>query len=186
MKKSKWLTASGSRRAASHATASPSPANPKPPVRPPRAPEVACRLAGIQRGSVVSNSGQGRSSAQCGRGMRDEFAHRQRGRLFVHDGDDSGFAADRAGGERRAVAKDSSTPKAAWRQGQCLAFIHYYTKLNGRPAAETDMQRHFGATPPTVHQMILTLEKRGWIERTPGAARSIRLRVPREQLPDLE
>ncbi len=72
------------------------------------------------------------------------------------------------------------------RQGQFLAFIYYYTNLNGQPPAEADMQRYFGATPPAVHQMVLTLEKRGFIEREPGQARSIRLLLPREELPDLE
>ncbi|PYX56952.1 MAG: hypothetical protein DMG76_13280 [Acidobacteria bacterium] len=38
---------------------------------------------------------------------------------------------------------------------------------------------------PSVHQMILTLEGNGLIERTPGQARSIRLLIPREDLPDL-
>jgi hypothetical protein len=33
--------------------------------------------------------------------------------------------------------------------------------------------------------MVLTLERRGLIERTPGAARSIRVLVPRDQLPEL-
>jgi DNA-binding MarR family transcriptional regulator len=51
------------------------------------------------------------------------------------------------------------------------------------PPAEVDMQRHFQITPPSIHQMILTLEKRGLIGRTPGRARSIRLLLPREQLP---
>ena len=46
------------------------------------------------------------------------------------------------------------------RQGQYLAFIHYYTKLNGRPPAEADMQRYFRVSPPTVHQMVLNLEER--------------------------
>ena len=53
------------------------------------------------------------------------------------------------------------------RQGQFLAFIYYYTKLNGLPPAEADMQRYFRVTPPAVHQMVLTLEKRGFIERVP-------------------
>ena len=74
------------------------------------------------------------------------------------------------------------TPK----QGQYLAFIYYYTKLNGRPPAEADMQRYFKVTPPTVHQMVLKLEELGLIERTPRQARSIRVLLPREQLPDLE
>src|SRR3954468_11766815 len=45
------------------------------------------------------------------------------------------------------------------RQGQYLAFIDAYTRVNGRPPAETDMQRHFGVSPPCVHQMVLTLER---------------------------
>jgi repressor LexA len=72
------------------------------------------------------------------------------------------------------------------RQGQFLAFIYYYTKLNGRPPAEADMQQYFQITAPAVHQMVVTLEDRGFIERTPGQSRSIRLRLGREQLPDLE
>lgn len=72
------------------------------------------------------------------------------------------------------------------RQGQFLAFIYYYTKLNGRPPAEADMERYFQISAPAVHQMVVTLEKRGFIERVPGQARSIRLLLPREELPDLE
>lgn len=72
------------------------------------------------------------------------------------------------------------------KQGKYLAFIYYYTKLNGRPPAEADMERYFQVTPPSVHQMVLTLEAKGFIERIPGQGRSIRLLIPREQLPDLE
>jgi len=39
---------------------------------------------------------------------------------------------------------------------------------------------------PSVHQMVVTLEKKGLIEKAPCEARSIRLLLPREQLPDLE
>ena len=72
------------------------------------------------------------------------------------------------------------------KQGQYLAFIHYYTKINGRAPAEADMERYFRVTPPSVHQMVVTLEAKRLIERTPGLGRSIRLLIPREQLPDLE
>ena len=72
------------------------------------------------------------------------------------------------------------------RQGQFLAFIYYYTKVNGRPPAEADMQRYFELTAPSVHQMVVTLERRGFIARVPGQGRSIRLLLPREELPDLE
>ena len=53
------------------------------------------------------------------------------------------------------------------RQGQYLAFIDAYTRVHGRPPAETDMQRHFQLSPPSVHQMVLTLERLGHIP-TPG------------------
>ena len=72
------------------------------------------------------------------------------------------------------------------KQGQYLAFIYYYTKLNGHPPAEVDMQRYFQTTPPSVHQMVLTLERNGLIVRTPGAPRSIRLLLDRSELPDLD
>ena len=72
------------------------------------------------------------------------------------------------------------------RQGQFLAFIYYYTKLNGQPPAETDMQRYFRVSAPAVHQMVVMLKKKGYIERVPGRARSIRLLLSREDLPDLE
>ena len=72
------------------------------------------------------------------------------------------------------------------RQGRFLAFIYYYTRVNGRPPAERDMERYFKTSPSAVHQMLLTLQKRGFIERTPGQGRSIRLLLPREALPDLE
>ena len=72
------------------------------------------------------------------------------------------------------------------KQGQYLAFIYYYTKLHGQAPAEADMQRYFRVTPPSVHQMVLTLEANGFIERIPGRARSIRLLISREELPDLE
>src|ERR671913_137457 len=57
------------------------------------------------------------------------------------------------------------------RQGQYLAFIDAYTRVHGRPPAETDMQRHFQLSPPSVHQMVLTLERLGHIGRQPGVAR---------------
>jgi DNA-binding MarR family transcriptional regulator len=72
------------------------------------------------------------------------------------------------------------------KQGQYLAFIYYYTKIHGTPPAESDFARFFRVTPPVVHQMIMTLEARGFIDREPRTARSIRLRLTRTQLPDLE
>ena len=72
------------------------------------------------------------------------------------------------------------------RQGQYLAFIYYYSKINRRPPAEADIQRYFEVSAPAVHQMVLALQARGLIERTPGQARSIKLLVSRSELPDLD
>jgi Mn-dependent DtxR family transcriptional regulator len=76
-------------------------------------------------------------------------------------------------------------PPFTEKQGQYLAFIYAYTKLNRRPPAEADMQAYFEVTPPSVHRMVLELEQRGLIRRTPGAARSIALLVRAEDLPIL-
>jgi len=72
------------------------------------------------------------------------------------------------------------------RQGQYLAFIFYYEKINRRPPAEADIQRYFDVSAPSVHQMVLSLEAAGHIARTPGQARSLRVLVPVAHLPPLE
>jgi SOS-response transcriptional repressor LexA len=71
------------------------------------------------------------------------------------------------------------------RQGQYLAFIDAYTRVHGRPPAEIDMQRHFRVSPPSVHQMVLTLERLGLVRRQPGVARSIKVLLAPENLPVL-
>src|SRR5689334_16920238 len=68
-------------------------------------------------------------------------------------------------------------------QGQYLAFIDAYTRVHGRPPAESDMQRRFGVSPPSVHQMVPTLERLGLIRRRPGVARSIEVLLAPEDLP---
>ncbi len=77
-------------------------------------------------------------------------------------------------------------PKYTYKQGQYLAFIYYYTKIHRCPPAKTDMQRYFKVTPPTVHSMVITLEKLELIDRVPGQPRTIRVLLPCEELPDLE
>ena len=79
-----------------------------------------------------------------------------------------------------------SVPSFTAKQGQYLAFIHAYTQVLGRPPAEADMQRHFQVSPPSVHQMVLTLERGGFIRRQPGVARSIELLVEPAELPPLQ
>jgi len=71
------------------------------------------------------------------------------------------------------------------KQGQYLAFIHTYALLNGRPPAEADMQAFFRVTPPSVHNMVIGLERLGLIRRVPRQARSIELLVAEDLLPRL-
>jgi Mn-dependent DtxR family transcriptional regulator len=79
----------------------------------------------------------------------------------------------------------SPTPGFTDKQGQYLAFIHAYSRVHDRPPAEADMQRKFRVTPPTVHQMVLTLERAGLIRRMPGMPRCIEVLVASELLPVL-
>jgi hypothetical protein len=79
----------------------------------------------------------------------------------------------------------SQKPVFSDKQGQYLAFIHAYTQVTGRSPAEADMQRFFAVTPPSVHQMVLTLERQGFISRTLGVPRSIELLVDPQSLPRL-
>ncbi len=77
---------------------------------------------------------------------------------------------------------------ATWteKQGQYLAFIHSYSKINRRAPAESDLEKYFRVAAPTIHQMVLKLEEKGLISRVPGQARSIKILVPAENIPALE
>ncbi len=78
-----------------------------------------------------------------------------------------------------------SPPTFTEKPGQYLAFIFAYSRVTGRPPAEADLQRHFAVSAPSVHQMIMTLERRGLVRRTPGVARSVQVLVAAENLPPL-
>jgi LexA DNA binding domain len=100
--------------------------------------------------------------------------------------------ADRFGEDAFAVkiepapkADPTAAPRFTKTQGQYLAFIYNYTKIHGLAPAESDLQRYFRVSAPSVHEMIKTLERNSLIERTPGQARSIRLLVQPEHLPQL-
>lgn len=78
------------------------------------------------------------------------------------------------------------TPRFTDKQGQYLAFIYAYSKVNRRPPAEADLQYFFEVSPPTVHSMVLTLDRLELITRVPGQSRTIRVTVPPADLPVLE
>ena len=72
------------------------------------------------------------------------------------------------------------------KQGQYLAFIYLYSKLNRRPPAEADIEKYFRVAPPTVHQMIKKLDEKGLITRIPRQPRTIQVLVPSDKLPGLK
>lgn len=91
-----------------------------------------------------------------------------------------------AGLPGQSVARPKpSSPKFTSKQGRYLAYIDSFMKIHGVAPAEAEFQEFFGVSPPTVHQMILTLERRRLISRVPGQARSIRLLIPPSEIPDL-
>jgi len=65
------------------------------------------------------------------------------------------------------------------RQSEYLRFIGKYIQQFGRAPAESDIQRHFLVSAPSVNQMMQTLERRGFITRQAGVPRSIRLNAIR-------
>jgi repressor LexA len=71
------------------------------------------------------------------------------------------------------------------KQGQYLAFIYLYSKINQRAPAESDMQRYFGTSAPTVHSMVVRLEELGLIAREKGKGRTIQVLVNIKYLPEL-
>lgn len=101
-------------------------------------------------------------------------------RFFVDKGSD-GVDLSVADGTQRSVQR--SQPQLGTQvtytrlQGRYLTFIQEYLRHHGVAPSEGDLQSHFQVTPPTVHQMIVTLERKGLIERVPGKARSIKLLV---------
>jgi Mn-dependent DtxR family transcriptional regulator len=79
----------------------------------------------------------------------------------------------------------TSSPSFTEIQGQYLAFISMYTLANGQPPAEADKRRFFGVTPPSVHGMVMGLERKGLITRVPREPRSIAVAVSEADLPRL-
>lgn len=88
--------------------------------------------------------------------------------------------------QKSGTARRTGPHRFTHKQGQYLAFIYVYGHIFHQAPAEADMQRHFRVTPPSVHQMVLGLERDGFITRQPGVARSINILVPPEDLPILE
>lgn len=74
-------------------------------------------------------------------------------------------------------ATQSGAPGPTERQLDYLRFIEKYRRRYGIAPAESDICRHFLVSAPSVNQMMQTLERRGFISRERGVARSIKLRI---------
>ena len=72
------------------------------------------------------------------------------------------------------------------KQGQYLSFLYYYKKLNKISPAHHDFQRYFEANPASVNSMLKTLERKGYLTKEAGKARSLKLVLKREDLPELD
>ena len=68
-------------------------------------------------------------------------------------------------------------------QGRYLAYIHAYTEGFGLPPAESEIAAAIGVSPPSAHQMMKTLERKGFIRRQPGVPRSIEILVADDAIP---
>ena len=61
-----------------------------------------------------------------------------------------------------------------------------YTRIHGRPPAETELRHYFRVKPPASHQIIVTLDRNALISLKQGTPRSIEVLVPPQDLPLLE
>jgi Mn-dependent DtxR family transcriptional regulator len=71
-------------------------------------------------------------------------------------------------------------------QGQLLAYVYWYTKVHRIPPSENEVAEFLDVRGPSAHRMIVNLAEKGYLARTPGEPRTLRVLLPREQLPDLE
>ena len=146
-------------------------------------------------GTRISIANYSSSSADAKELLRDLYAAKRPIRTVFHGQvyilkvrvhDSFGEDAFEVSIDPAAKLDPSAPPSLTAKQGQYLAFIYNYTKIHGCAPAETDLQGYFQVSPPSIHEMIKTLQRNGFIERTPGQARSIRLMVNPEHLPRRE
>jgi len=106
----------------------------------------------------------------------------ENGQLAIHFVDGSallierrpaGLAVDFVSDNRSSQCAGAVQPTS--RQQDYLEFIKKYMARFGVSPAESDIQRHFLVSAPSVNQMMQALERHGFIMRQRGVARSIRL-----------
>ena len=97
------------------------------------------------------------------------------GTVLIVEAGSGGLLAHVESATAPAAQHDSQRPTK--RQLEYLAFISKYIQRFGRAPAESDIERHFLVSAPSVNQMMQMLERRGFITRQPGVPRSARLRI---------
>ena len=68
-------------------------------------------------------------------------------------------------------------------QGRYLSYIHAFTDGFGYPPSESEIAKAMAVSPPSVNQMMKTLEKKGFIRREAGVPRSIEILISLDGIP---
>ncbi len=110
-------------------------------------------------------------SASDSRELRIHFT----GDLVLTVGQGPGGLTGNLQSDRAVEDPSDAHPRPTARQREYLEFIARYIERFGVSPAESDIARHFLVSAPSVNQMMQTLQRRGYITRRPGAARSIRI-----------
>lgn len=140
-------------------------------------PLVCCELTDTQLDELVRQIEQAACFAQ------NELAQERLGQ--VHARIDAGFEGTVDPGWHMLRPAIVGLGYSA-REGQYLAFIQAYTRLHRRAPAEADLQDYFRISPPVVHTTLKALQRKGFISRQPGEARSTRLLLKPHEIPELE
>lgn len=97
------------------------------------------------------------------------------GTVLIVEASSDGLVTHVESATEPAAQRDSQRPTK--RQIEYLVFISKYIERFGRAPAESDIERHFLVSAPSVNQMMQMLERRGFVTRQPGVPRSTRLRI---------
>ena len=77
-------------------------------------------------------------------------------------------------------------PRLSRVQGQLVAFVYWYSKIHRVPPSENEIAEFLEVRGPSAHQMIVRLSARGILSRRPGEPRTIKVLLPRDEIPDLD
>jgi len=83
------------------------------------------------------------------------------------------------------MAKNANDPASqiTKTQARYLSFIHAYREGFGLSPAQSEIAEALEVASPSAHLMLKTLEKKGFISREPGVARSVKILVPPDVIP---